>query len=306
MTKIVKRPPAQPTPPARVSPALVYIEGLPSENSRPAMRNALKSVAAILGDAPWEKVPWHKLDYEHLAVVHARIVEAYRPRTANRVFAALRGVLKASWGMQLIDHEQLERLQATLKGVPVSKLPPGRRITLSEARRLTVACASPRDAALIAILYGAGLRRIEVFRLTRAHYDGVSVLARGKLNKERLVPVFPSWRIFIDAWARELGADAPLIPRLRGTRPTKDAVTPAAMNCLLEAIRVRAGIEPFTPHDFRRSFATNLLDAGVDLATVQKLMGHENINTTTIYDYRDESTKVAAVEKVDAILRGRE
>jgi site-specific recombinase XerD len=74
------------------------------------------------------------------------------------------------------------------------------------------------------------------------------------------------------------------------------ALSVGGVNRLVEQARVAAGIEPFTVHDLRRSFATTLIERGADLSIVQKLLGHESISTTTIYDRRGEPEKRRAVE----------
>jgi integrase len=72
-------------------------------------------------------------------------------------------------------------------------------------------------------------------------------------------------------------------------------LTDQAIYYILDERRQQAGVEPFTPHDLRRTFAGDLLDAGADLATAQKLMGHTNPATTAGYDRRSEQVKRKAV-----------
>ncbi|MCB0085426.1 MAG: site-specific integrase, partial [Caldilineaceae bacterium] len=67
----------------------------------------------------------------------------------------------------------------------------------------------------------------------------------------------------------------------------------------------QAGVNPFSPHDVRRTFAGELLDANTDLVTVQKLMGHSNPQTTASYDRRGEAVKRKAVQKLHAPWRRR-
>ena len=67
---------------------------------------------------------------------------------------------------------------------------------------------------------------------------------------------------------------------------------------ILEKRFKAAKVKPFTPHDLRRTFAGEMLDAGVDLVTVQKLMGHASPVTTSRYDRRDEQTKMDAATKI--------
>ena len=79
---------------------------------------------------------------------------------------------------------------------------------------------------------------------------------------------------------------------------TQTGITSQAVYNILEKRRKQAGVEPFTPHDLRRTFAGELLDAGADIATVQQLMGHASVQTTAGYDRRGAEAKRKAVAKL--------
>ena len=89
----------------------------------------------------------------------------------------------------------------------------------------------------------------------------------------------------------------------KGDHVTQDGLTAQTVYDVLARRADQAGVKKFSPHDLRRTFAGDLLDAGADLATVQKLMGHANANTTAGYDRRDARAKKDAVNKLHVPYR---
>ena len=165
-----------PRPPDR-HPAMVYLARL-APGSRRTMRAALETIASLLtgGQATAASLTWGALRYQHTAAVRAVVAERYAPATANKLLAALRGVLQEAWRLGYLEAEAYQRA-ADLPAVRGEHLPRGRALAIGELRALFQVCqadrtpAGARDAALLAVLYGSGLRRAEVVALDLADYD---------------------------------------------------------------------------------------------------------------------------------------
>ena len=255
--------------------------------------------------------PWHELRAEHTARVRSALGESdLAPSTANRMLAALRGVLRWCWRLGLMEREDLERA-TDFEPVRGSRAERGRSLDQSELAALFRACADGttagrRDAATIALLYG--MRRAEVVGLNLEDYRPTEgeLRVRGKGNKERRVPITNGSKAALDAWIEARGDEpGPLISRVtRGGGVILERITAQAAYKALERRAKRAGVANFAPHDLRRTFAGDALDAGADLATVQALMGHADPRTTAKYDRRGDRAKRAAVEAMPVPYAG--
>lgn len=288
-------------------PAAVYIMSL-APGSRRTMKEALNTIAEILTSGRDDAVSlnWAGLRYQHTAAVREELAAKYAPATANKMLSALRGVLKESWRLGLLNAEDYHRA-ADLKAVKGEKLPRGRALSRGEVRALFEVCskdtsaAGSRDAALLAVLYGAGIRRSECAALNLEDFDaetGALVIRAGKGRKDRMVYATNGSRDALLAWL-ELRGDTPgslFCPVNKGGKITVRSMTDQSIFYVLKRRGEEAEVKSFSPHDMRRTFISSLLDEGADISTVQQLAGHANVTTTQRYDRRGEVTKRKAAE----------
>jgi integrase/recombinase XerD len=161
-------------------------------------------------------------------------------------------------------------------------------MSAGEIRALFVACAadgSPagaRDAAMLALLYGAGMRRQEIVRLDVEDFEvetGAVTVRAGKGRKERTAFTSNGSLAALQAWLTVRGPEAgPLfIPVMKGGRLVARRLIAHAIYKMVQKRARQAGVKAFSPHDLRRTFVSDLLDAGADIATVQQLAGHAGI-----------------------------
>jgi integrase/recombinase XerC len=148
-----------------------------------------------------------------------------------------------------------------------------------------------RDAALFELLYSTGARISEAMGLTNRMVDAVAGVAQvhGKGKKERLCvlgrPALEALRTALDAaeklWPGAHDGAAPLFCNQKG-----DGLSSRSAERLMKRYLIEAGLnQSFTPHALRHSFATQLLDGGADLRSVQELLGHASLSTTLIYTH---------------------
>lgn len=286
------------------NPAAVYLAKLKRSSRRP-QKSALDVVAHILskGTANCAELDWSRVRYQHTAFVRSRLMDGYAPATANRILCALRGTLEQAWLLGLMSAEDYHRA-AHVSPIIGETLPAGRELSQAEIATLFSDCANDprpiavRDAAILAVMYSGGLRRDEVTKLDLADYDGSKkLIVHGKRSKERSVYLANGAITTLKNWLALRGDEAgPLFVSInkgnnlvRGKRMTAQAIY-----CLLKNRAKHAGVNSFSPHDLRRTFVGNLLEAGVDISTVAKMAGHASVDTTARYDRRPEQAKEKA------------
>jgi site-specific recombinase XerD len=303
------------------TPPRAYLSSLRTDSARRSTRVCLLRAARIMGAESAAAVEWRALRYSHVeALVSAmQRMGRYQPATINATLAALKGVARQAWllgpadGLEMTSDDY--RRIAAVRRVPATRDRRGRALSDEELAALLQACerdptaAGARDACLLALMARGGLRREECVAAALSDFDrrGHALLVHGKGDRERVVYFGPGGaRRALHAWlrARGGGAGALLCPVDKTGRVCVRRMSAQAVyKALKKRARQAALRRPVAPHDLRRTYASDLLDAGADLSRVQKLLGHVDVSTTTIYDRRDERGKRAAAALLELPYR---
>ena len=222
------------------------------------------------------------------AFLAARRREGAGARTLQRQLSAVRSFFayaRRRWGAEnaalaLVDAPKAPRRAPR----PVSE--PAARELIADAASDpdTPAWVRARDAAVLSLLYGAGLRISEALSLKGRDHPLPEVLRiTGKGSKTRIVPVLPAVSQAVSAYVaatpHHIDADGPLFRAIRG-----GPLGARAVQETMTRLRSRLGLAPTaTPHALRHAFATHLLAGGGDLRAIQELLGHASLSTTQVY-----------------------
>lgn len=297
------------------NPLTLYLTRL-APSSQLTMRYVLQDAADRLGfeDVNLEDIDWHLLQPEQvIALVAALREDGYAPNTSSLYVNAVRGVMNEAWRMSLISQEHLLKMRS-VKAASGTRLGQGRNLRRTLIREMMEVCAADprpqglRDAAVIGILYGSGMRKSESVNLDLAQIDFEqrSLRVIGKGNKE-LVKYAPDWAFAkLQAWLEFRRGqlkegeqdDSFLFNRIRrGSHITRERITKHAIYYIARQRGDQVGVK-IMPHDFRRSFITRVIEEH-DLSIAQKLAHHTNIQTTASYDVRDDNERRRAVDRFD-------
>ena len=268
------------------------------------------------------RLPWHRLRVDtvlwlkHQASVReGAAAHVANPAAVNGLLHALRGIAREAFKLGLMAGDDCERIRL-VPLIRYRRLEAGRSVRPAELTHLVqtlladASAAAVRDTAMLAILYAGGLRRAELAALTLADLRddeyGPHLRVVGKGNRERRVFVERGAQAALDDWLELRGDRAgALFCRIskngRLTVPTSSerAVPHLSTQAVYDVVRKRARRAaldtPVSPHDFRRTLLTHLLQRGRDVFTVQAIAGHADPSTTQRYDRRgDEHVREAA------------
>lgn len=284
--------------PSAQNPAIIYLAGLPKESSRIVQRYDLDALARKFGALDAFSFDWAALRFEQMTMIQTWLMEKYKPRTAARIMCAVKGALKAARKMRLMDAEAYETA-IDLPTIKRGKSITGRALTFEEIAALMKTCRTgpplrgTRDAAIIILMCGCGLRENEVTNLSLSDYNPatgdlmVHGKGGGKGGKLRPAYLTNGTKTAMENWLALRGSEPGALFSVvhKSDELTITNMSNISIWFMLKRRGEAAGLQPFTPHDLRRTFASAMLNL-TDLATVARLMGHEDVATTALYDRR--------------------
>jgi integrase/recombinase XerD len=150
-----------------------------------------------------------------------------------------------------------------------------------------------RNRAMLETLYSSGLRVSELIslKITHLHFDAGFIRVIGKGNKERLVPIGASAMKFVEVYRNESRLHLAIRPGFENTlflNKRGASLSRVMVFLVIKDLAKKIGLKKnISPHTFRHSFATHLIEGGADLRAVQEMLGHESITTTEIYTHLD-------------------
>lgn len=298
-----------------ISAVNCYLMAL-APSGRRSMKSQLTQVAQLLGKGSIDEIEWHKLEYQQLVFIRSKLQEKEKSvNTINTTMAAIRGVVRTAFKMELVTAEHLARI-CQLESVRGTAKKGGIALSLEESRKLVRKAAEAegpkgvRDSAILMLMITTGLRRSEVVALNHDSFDfeRLRLSIRGKGGKLRHHDISGVTLKRLKRWAAERSDVEPSAPFF--TKVLKKGVSDKriTVNSVYRLVKKRGesiGIKGLRPHDLRRTYISLLLEQGSDLSLVSKAAGHVNVSTTAHYDKRHVNAQAEAMRTLtDSLGRG--
>ncbi len=265
-----------------------------SQNSVAAYINDINKLNSFL-DANFQKITPEKVKLQHLKkFVEWLNDEGVSPRTQARTISGI----KSFFRFLLIEERMLHDPTSLLESPKIGrKLPDVLSIEEIDLLIDSVDIAKPegqRNRAMLETLYSCGLRVSELvnIKITNLHLDQGYLKVEGKAGKERLVPISQNAireiTIYLEGYRKGLSVNKDNQNVLFLNRRGK-MLSRVMIFTIIKNLAAQVGLQKkISPHTFRHSFATHLVNGGADLRAVQEMLGHESILTTEIYTHLDK------------------
>ncbi|WP_116107039.1 site-specific tyrosine recombinase XerD [Lewinella sp. IMCC34191] len=263
-----------------------------SDHTLAAYRSDLEKLPAYLELRGWE-TGVREIERMHLDGFLRYVAElGLAPRSQARLVSALKTFYAFLLDEGVINIDPTELLRAPKLGRKIPEV-----LSYEEVRSLLGAIDLStdhglRDRALLEVLYACGLRVSEAtsLRLSNLYLTDSFLRVTGKGNKERIVPIGPGAIKHLEIYLQHVRNNLPVINDENTVFLNRrgGALSRVSVFTAVKRYAVEAGLQKHvSPHTFRHSFATHLIEGGADLRAVQEMLGHESILTTEIYTHLD-------------------
>ena len=223
------------------------------------------------------------------------LAKEVNPRSQSRIISGLRGFFNY---LIFENYRQTNPLQLIESPKIGRKLPDTLAIEEIDQLIKTIDLTTPqgeRNRAMLETLYGCGLRVSELtsLKISDLFFKEGFIKITGKGDKQRFVPIGDATIKYIEVYRKEVRVHQKIAPKAQDTlflNRRGNQLTRAMIFTIIKQLAVKAGIDKvISPHTFRHSFATHLLENGADLRAIQQMLGHQSITTTEIYTHIETS-----------------
>lgn len=286
----------------KYNPAKVFANSLNSKNSTKTTLRVIDYLCHQYNQTNHKSMNWSKFNYAEILKLRKNFIEKNLKTTSiNSYISTIKSVSRESWRLNIINTDTYMRIK-DIQGIKGNSEMTGRALSPLELNK-AVNCStndikSIRDSAIIAVGYGAGLRSFEIAQIEIKDILGntITIIGKGRIIRNVYLPKFSLKALKNWLHIRGSKKGAVFSALTKSHTLLEKGISVRTIGDIIDKRCENVGIKRFTPHDLRRSFATNLLNSGVDVFIVQKLMRHANINTTRIYDMRGEDAKIQAIK----------
>lgn len=264
-----------------------------SKNTLDAYRRDLQKLLVFYAD---NQIDYRKVTLEQLDQFAGQLrEEGIQARSVARILSGVRSFYRFLTLEKEVDADPTELLESPQIGKHLPEV-----LSVEEIDNIinVIDVSKPegiRDRAIIEMLYGCGLRISELcnLRISQLYLEEKYIRVKGKGGKERLVPIegvaierVREWLVTrVGHKVKPSEEDYVFISLTRGCRLSR-----ISLFVYIKSYAEKAGIKKnISPHTFRHSFATHLLEGGANLRAIQMMLGHEDISTTEIYMHIDKS-----------------
>lgn len=251
------------------------------------------------------RIPWHKLNVEDVQWIRIAYQErGYSPATTALAISTIKGIIKQSWVVGWVDDKQWIRVRDMTFKKNKTKTLAGRELSTKEIKKVITACNDgtawgARDMAILSILSGTGMRRTTIAQveIKGLRDDDTVICTKVKGGQTHEHPLPDGCQLALEAWFKFRGRSGQYLFNPINKKGEIDTSTGLSGQGIYRLIQKRiriAGIADATPHDFRRSFITDLIRQ-YGLSIAQDFAGHASPETTKKYDRSkfEERIKIA-------------